>query len=207
MRYHKIPDETVRRLPVYLRGLLSLSQESVVNISSEKLAAYLGVNSWQIRKDFSYFGSFGKRGIGYNISNLIGQIKKILRLNVTNRAALVGFGNLGAAVFAYHGFANFNFEIAAVFDRDKKKIGKKISGLIVEDISKLGSLKRRGIHFAILVVPENAAQEMADSLVEAGIKGILNFSPSHIKVPKKVKVVSIDISMDLACLPYYATGS
>jgi redox-sensing transcriptional repressor len=203
MRYHKIPDETVRRLPIYLRGLLFSAEQGKESISSQDLADFVGVNSWQIRKDFSYFGDFGTRGVGYNIEKLTKQIKRILRLDVVHKAALVGVGNLGSAVMAYLGFKTYGFDVAAAFDSDPKKIGRKVNNITVEDVSELRMLRKRKIDLAIIAVPREAAQRMADELVKAGVKGILNFSPCYIIVPKKVKVITIDIAMDLARLPYY----
>lgn len=203
MRYCKIPDEAVRRLPIYLRGLLFLSEQSKKSISSQSLADFLGINSWLIRKDFSYFGDFGTPGVGYNTEKLIKHIKKILKLHVGHKVALVGMGNLGRAVSAYPGFRIYGFDITAAFDSDPKKIGRKINNVVVENISKLGRLKKRKIDLGIIAVPGDAAQEIADALVKAGIKGILNFSPYRIIVPKKIKVITIDIAMDLARLPYY----
>jgi len=203
MRYHKIPDETIRRLPVYLRGLLFLSEEGYKSVSSQKLADFLGLNAWQIRKDFSYFGAFGTPGVGYKIDKLVKQVKKILKLDVLKKAALVGVGNLGSAVLAYPGFGIYDFRVAAAFDNDPKKIGRKIENITIEDTSKLQTLKKRKISLAIIAVPRDSAQKTADALVKAGVKGILNFSPCHITVPKKVKVITIDIAMDLARLPYY----
>lgn len=203
MRYHKIPDETVRRLPLYLRGLLLLSKQADKVTSSQQLADFLGVNPWQIRKDFSYFGGFGTPGVGYNVEKLIKQIKKILKLDHEHKAALVGVGNLGSAVLSYPGFGIYGFNIAAAFDVDPKKNGKKINNITIEDISKLSNLKRRNIDLGIIAVPRDAAQQTADALAKAGIRGILNFSPCYITVPKKIKVITIDIAMDFARLPYY----
>jgi len=207
MRYHKIPDETVKRLPLYLRGLLFSSEDLQENISSHKLAEVLGVNPWQIRREFSYFGGFGTPGVGYNVEKLTKQIKKILKLDVGHKATLVGVGNLGAAILAYPGFKIYGFDIAAVFDSDPKKIGRKIGNVTVEDVAKLSTLKERQVDLGIIAVPRGAAQETANILVEAGIKGILNFSPCRIDVSKKVKVMTIDIAMYLACLPYYMPSS
>lgn len=203
MRYHKIPDETVRRLPLYLRGLLFLTEQGKEKISSQDLADFLGVNHWQIRKDFSYFGEFGTPGVGYKIEKLAKEIGKILKLHVVRKAALVGVGNLGSAVLAYPGFKIYGFNIAAAFDVNPKKIGKKVGNVVIEDVSNLRTLKKRRINLAIIAVPHDAAQQTADALVKAGVKGILNFSPCYITVPKKVKVITIDIAMDLARLPYY----
>ena len=203
MRYHKIPDETIRRLPIYLRGLLFSLEQGRQNISSRDLADLVRVNPWQIRKDFSYFGGFGTRGVGYEIEKLVKQIKKILKLDVVHKAALVGVVNIGSAVLAYPGFGIYSFDIAAAFDVDSKKVGRKINNVEIEDISKLSTLKKRKIEIGIIAVPAGAAQEAADALVKAGVKGILNFSPRYITVPKRIKVITIDIAMDLARLPYY----
>ncbi|MHC4758202.1 MAG: redox-sensing transcriptional repressor Rex [Planctomycetota bacterium] len=203
MRYRKIPDETIRRLPIYLRTVLVLISQGHKNASSKQLADLLGINHWQIRKDFSYFGDFGTPGVGYKLEKLKKQIKKIIKLDSTHKTALVGVGNLGSAVLEYPGFKEYSFNIVTAFDVDPKKVGRKIGNIVVEDIKKLNSLAKRNIQTAIITVPGNAAQETADALVKAGVKGILNFSPKHISVPKKVKVISIDIAMDLARLPYY----
>jgi redox-sensing transcriptional repressor len=203
MRYHKISDETIRRLPLYLRGLLFLSRLGLKSISSKDLAELIGVPSWQIRKDFSYFGDFGVRGVGYEVDNLSKQIKKILKLDIVHKAALVGVGNLGSAVLTHPGFKIYSFDIAAAFDNNPKKVGRKIENVVIEDVSNLRVLRRRKIKIGIIAVPRQAAQETADKLVEVGIRGILNFSPRYITVPKKIKVITIDIGMDLARLPYY----
>ncbi len=163
----------------------------------------MGINPWQIRKDLSNFGAFGTCGVGYDVEKLIRQIKKILKLDTTHKAALVGVGNLGSAVLAYPGFAIYGFEIVAAFDNDQKKIGKKINNITVQDVSKISSLKNKDIKIGIITVPRQASQQTADTLVSAGITGILNFSPCRIKVPKKVKVITINIALDLARLPYY----
>ncbi len=203
MRYRKIPDETIRRLPIYLRGLLFSAKPADKIISSQQLADFLSINPAQIRKDFSYFGSFGTPGVGYNVEKLIKQISKILKLNVRHKAALVGAGNLGRAILAYPGFKIYGFDITAIYDNDPKKIGKKIENITIEDVSNLTLLKKQKFNLGIIAVTREAAQKIADTLVNAGIRGILNFSPCHIDVPKKVKVITIDIAMDLARLPYY----
>lgn len=206
MRYRRISQETIRRLPVYLRRLMQLSDQGQQSVSSHELATLLGVNPWQIRKDFSYFGDFGTRGVGYNVENLITQIKKILKLDNVNRVALVGVGNLGKAIMAYPGFRRYGFEIVAALDSDKKKIGRKVGSVEIEDAANIHTLKRREINLAAIAVPREVAQETADALLGAGVTGILNFSPCRIVVPKKVKVITIDIAMDLARLPYYVSS-
>jgi redox-sensing transcriptional repressor len=207
MRYSRIPEETIRRMPIYLRGLLLTSEQGQKNISSQNLADFVGVKPCQIRKDFSYFGDFGTRGVGYNVEKLAKEIKRILKLDVIQKAVLIGVGNLGSAILAYPGFAIYGFDIAAAFDVNPKKVGRKIKNITIENISKLWTIKKRKIKLAILAVPSQAAQETANALVKAGVKGILNFSPCHITVPKKVKVLTIDIAMDLARLPYYMPAS
>lgn len=207
MRYHKIPDETIRRLPIYLRALLFLLEEGQHSVSSQILAGFLGVNAWQIRKDFSYFGAFGTPGVGYDIEKLAKQVKKILKLNSPKKAALIGVGNLGSAVMSYSGFGVYGFNIVAAFDINPKKIGRKVNNIRIEDVSNLQVLKKRKVNIAIIAVPRESAQRTTDAVIKAGVRGILNFSPCYIKVPKTVKVVTIDIAMDLARLPYYMPTS
>jgi redox-sensing transcriptional repressor len=207
MRYRKIPDETVRRLPVYLRGALHLDRGGVARASSKELADLIGIEPWQIRKDFSYFGDFGKPGVGYDLRTLIRQINKVLRLDAGHKAVLVGVGNLGSALLAYSGFRTYRFEIVAAFDIDQRKIGRRKAGVLIEDVAGLGDLNTRGIHLGIIAVPEAASQEATDALVRTGIRGILNFAPRRIAVPRGVKVIAIDIAVNLARLPYYLSGN
>lgn len=203
MKYHKIPDETIRRMPMYLRALSLLEQEAMEFISSRQLAQRLHLNPPQIRKDLSYFGAFGTRGIGYPVISTAQQVRSILKLDIRQKAALIGAGRLGTAIAAYPGFSLFGFDIAAIFDNAPNKIGKKIGHITVEDITALNTLKMRKIHLAILAIPSQAAQPCTEALVKAGIKGILNLSPCCLNVPRRVKVVSIDIAMELGILPYY----
>lgn len=203
MRYFKVPDETIKRLPVYLRSAIRLSKKGARNVSSKELADLLGFTPWQIRKDFSYFGGLGTRGVGYNVENLTRRIRKILRLDVVQKAALVGVGNLGSAILAFPGFRPYWLEVAAIFDLDKDKVGQQRNGLLIEDVAQLGTLKERQIDLGIIAVPAEAAQEVADGLVDAGIRAILNLAPRYISVPSKVKVTTIDIALYLARLPYY----
>lgn len=203
MRYRKIPDETVRRLPVYLRGALHLSRGGVESTSSRELADLIGVEPWQIRKDFSYIGDFGTPGVGYELRHLITSVNKVLRLQAGHRVALVGVGNLGAALLAFPGFRTYGFEIVAAFDSDRRKIGRRKAGVLIEDVASLGLLGARDIRLGVIAVPETASQDVADALVRAGVKGVLNFAPRRLAVPRGVKVITIDIAMDLARLPYY----
>jgi len=203
LRYRKVPDEAISRLPVYLRGLLSLSRQKQKRLTSQMLSDFVGINAWQIRKDFSYFGGFGKRGVGYDIDNIIKKVNKILNLDVVHKVALVGVGNLGSALLAYPWYEVYNLRITALFDNNPKKMGKKVHNLVIEDVCNLDSIKGRAIALGIIAVPLRAAQETADALVGAGVRGILNFSPCRISTPKKVKVINIDIAMDLVRLLYY----
>jgi redox-sensing transcriptional repressor len=203
MRFHKIPDETVRRLPVYLRGLMVSADQGREHISSQALADLVGVDAWQIRKDLSYFGDFGTPGVGYPIEKLARGIKKTLRLDTIRRAALVGVGDLGSALLAYPGFRMYGLDIVAAFDADPAKVGRAVNGIAVEDAAQVGTLRQRDISLAIVAVPREAAQETVDKLVAAGVKGILNFAPCKLVVPRRVKVITLDIAMELARLPYY----
>jgi len=203
MRYHKIPDETVRRLPIYLRGLMFSADQGHEHISSKSLADCIGVHSWQIRKDFSYFGDFGTPGVGYHIERLAREIKRILRLDVIRRTALVGVGDLGSALLAYPGFRTYGLDIVAAFDADPRKIGKKIGEVKVEGPSGIAMLRKRKISLAIVAVPRAVAQETVDALVAAGIRGILNFASCKVTASNRVKIITLDIAMELARLPYY----
>jgi redox-sensing transcriptional repressor len=203
MKYHRIPEETIRRMPKYLRAFSTLDQEAQGYISSRLLAEHLHLNPPQIRKDLSYFGAFGTRGIGYPVGPTAEQIRSILKLDVTQKAALIGAGRLGTAIAGYPGFSLFGFDIAAIFDIDRHKIGKHIGRCIVEDARRIDTLESRGIHLAILAVPADTAQMCAEQLIDAGVKGILSLSPCYLDVPKRVKVIMIDLAMELGTLPYY----
>ena len=205
MRYRNIPDETIHRLPIYLRALLSLKETGIDNLSSQQLADSLGYGCYQVRKDLSYFGRFGKRGVGYTTDTLIKQIYRILKLNTPQKAILVGVGNLGAAILAYSGFDKYNFTIEAAFDVAPNKIGKKIHNITVRDFAKIDTIKDDKIRIALIATPETVAQQVADTLTQTGITSILNFAPYNIKVPPKVQVRNIDIAMELACLPFMAS--
>jgi redox-sensing transcriptional repressor len=187
---------------MYLRVLLYLPKTKEY-LSSRELSEYLHVKPPQIRKDFSYFGAFGTRGTGYKIEDLIKQVKKALKLDVSQKAVLIGAGKLGTALASYPGFKLYGFDITAIYDIAPMKIGQKIGGIAIRDAAKLAQVKNRNIKLAILAVPADTAQDVADVLVGAGIKGILNLAPCYLKVPKKVKVVTIDIALELGALPYY----
>lgn len=207
MRYAKIPEQTVRRLPIYLRALSYWAELGRPHISSQDLAESVGSNAGQVRKDFSFFGEFGTPGVGYDVATLSSQIKKILKLDAAKKVALVGVGNLGSAVLAYPGFARYGLEIMAAFDADPKRIGKKVKGITIEAMSKVPTMKDRGINLAIIAVPEGVAQDVVDAMIKAGVKGFLSFAACRLVVPKRIRVTNIDIGMDLASLPYYLPSS
>lgn len=184
-----------------------MREQGCRSMSSRDLADSLGFSHCQIRKDFSYFGSFGTPGKGYDTEKLIKKIRTILKLNVVRKAALVGVGNLGLAVLKYPGFRAYGFQIVAAFDNDGRKIGRRIGDITVEDVSRLRGLKKRGIDFGIITVPCEAAQQTFDALARAGVKGVLSFSPCQKTGLEKVKVITIDIAMDLVRLPYYAPAN
>ena len=203
MRYHKVPDETIRRLPIYLRGLCSFTNNTYQNISSQQLADILHVKSPQLRKDLSYFGDIGTPGVGYDVKKLKKHLRAILRLNNSHYAALIGYGNLGAALLKHVGFKTFGIEINAIFDNDPRKTGHIVQNIKIEDVSTISNLREKNIAIAIIAIPALESQEITDQLVEAGVGGIVNFAPSYLSVPHHVKVINIDIGVSLACLPYY----
>jgi len=188
---------------MYLRALKFMPEMDHGYVSSKDLADFLNLKPPQIRKDFSYFGAFGTRGTGYKIDSLTKQIRSALKLNGSQKALLIGAGKLGTALISYPGFRMYGFDITAIYDISPKKIGKKINGITIRNISKLNTIKNKNIKLAILAVPADTAQETADALVSAGVKGILNLAPCYLKVPKKVKVTTIDIAVELGVLPYY----
>ncbi len=200
----KIPEMTVRRLSVYTRCLLQLEEDGVKTISSQDLAERFNLNSAQVRKDLAYFGEFGVRGIGYYVSGLKAELQKILGLDREWPVALVGFGNLGSALFHYKGFGKQGFRIAAVFDDDPAKSGKSVDGVPILPLRDLPREARaRNLQVAIVAVPADAAQAVAEKLVAAGIKGILNFAPARIRTGRDVRLKNVDLSIELESLSFY----
>lgn len=173
-------------------------------ISSSRLSDITGINSYQIRKDLSYFGEFGKRGIGYPVVELAYKLKEILKSNQKWALILAGAGNLGTAFLRYKGFSKRGFEIKAVFDNDILKVGKKIGHLKVQHINQMEKfLKSEKIIIGIIAVPARSAQEVADLMISGGIKSIVNFAPITLKHPKEVMIKNIDIAIELERLVYY----
>ena len=208
-RLPKIPEMTVRRLSVYTRCLLQLEEDGIETVSSQELAERFNLNSAQVRKDLAYFGEFGVRGIGYYVSKLKAELQRILGLDREWPVALVGLGNLGAALFHYKGFSRQGFRIAVVIDDDPAKIGRDIDGVPIVGTADLGrEVRTRAIQIAILAVPAESAQTVADQLVAAGIKTLLNFAPSRLRVARDVRLKNVDLSIELETLSFYlAKGS
>jgi redox-sensing transcriptional repressor len=204
----KIPEMTIRRLSVYTRCLLQLEEDGVKTVSSHDLAERFSLNSAQVRKDLAYFGEFGVRGIGYYVSGLKAELQRILGLDREWPVALVGFGNLGSALFNYRGFSRQGFRIAAIFDDDSAKTNREVDGVPVFPSGQLGrEVKARGIHIAIVAVPAEAAQSVTEQLVAAGIKAVLNFAPARLKVPRDVRLKDVDLSIELETLSFYLAKS
>jgi redox-sensing transcriptional repressor len=208
-RLPKIPEMTIRRLSVYTRCLLQLEEDGVKTISSQELAERFNLNSAQVRKDLAYFGEFGVRGIGYYVSGLKAELQRILGLDREWAVALVGFGNLGSALFHYRGFARQGFRIAAIFDDDPAKVHREAQGVPVFPVRDLArEIRSRAIQIAIVAVPAEGAQTVSDALVAAGIKAVLNFAPARIRVPRDVRLKDVDLSIELETLSFYlAKGS
>jgi len=200
----KIPEMTIRRLSVYTRCLLQLEEDGVKTISSEELAERFNLNSAQVRKDLAYFGEFGVRGTGYYVSGLKAELQKILGLDREWQVALVGFGNLGSALFNYKGFMRQGFRISVIFDDDPQKAGRTVESVPILPLRELvHEAKGRSLQIGIVAVPAEAAQTVADQLVAAGIKAILNFAPARLKVPKDVRLQVVDLSIELETLSFY----
>lgn len=200
----EIPDIVIGRLPVYLRTLNLLASEGREVTSSQELGEHLGISSAQIRKDLSHFGEFGKQGTGYNIPYLCKQLQKILNVDRIWPVVLVGAGSLGNAVANYHGFETRGFRIAAIFDEDERKIGKEIGGLAVESMHQLTDrVQSLDAQIAVIAVPVQAAQRVADLLIEAGISSILCYAPITLAVPPSVRVEYIDPVIHFQHMTYY----
>jgi redox-sensing transcriptional repressor len=199
-----LPEATVARLPEYLRALHHLAETEFETVSSEGLAAAAGVNSAKLRKDLSHLGSYGTRGVGYDVALLIAQIEHVLGLTQRRGVALVGVGNLGHALAGYAGFGTRGFRIVALFDADPARIGEQINGLVVQDIDELRSVvSAEQIAIAVIATPVHAAQRVTDRLVEAGVTSILNFAPCVLTVPDGVDVRKVDLAIELQILSFH----
>jgi redox-sensing transcriptional repressor len=199
-----IPDATVARLPVYLRALGLLSDEGVATVSSEELATAAGVNSAKLRKDLSYLGSYGTRGVGYDVDYLVYQVSRELGLTQDWSVVIVGLGHLGHALANYGGFASRGFAIRALLDADPDIVGSEVAGLQVEHIDRLEDVVRRNsVAIAVIATPASVAQTACDRLVAAGVSSILNFAPTVLAVPDHVEVRKVDMSIELQILAFH----
>jgi redox-sensing transcriptional repressor len=204
----RISDSTVRRLSLYLRLLEEFQKKGVLTVSSEELAGRSGTTAAQVRKDLSFFGSFGKRGLGYEVSKLVGKLREILGLSRTWPVVLVGAGRIGSALFEYTDFRKRGFEIVAVVDADARKVGKRWKGLSVRPVEELEDVVRREkVEIAILTVPVDAVQDVAERAIRAGVRGILNFAPTRVKVPKGVALHDVNMAIELEALSFELSQS
>ncbi|MBF8187082.1 redox-sensing transcriptional repressor Rex [Nonomuraea sp. K274] len=199
-----IPEATVARLPLYLRALHGMAERGVATVSSEDLATAAGVNSAKLRKDLSHLGSYGTRGVGYEVEYLVYQISRELGLTQDWAVAIVGVGNLGRALANYGGFVSRGFRVAALVDADPEVVGDTIAGLNVEHIDELEAvIKRRGVSIVVLATPAAAAQKVCDRVMAVGVTSILNFAPVVLSVPDGVDVRKVDLSIELQILAFH----
>lgn len=204
MRNQIVPDIVIRRLPLYLRTLRELYHQGMTAISSEELARELGITAAQIRRDFSYFGRFGKQGLGYPIPSLIQELEAVLHLDRTWTVALVGYGNLGQAIAHHRGFEENGFHITAIFAKNPEHIGQVVNGVVVLPETEIERVVREmGIRLGIIAVPAAAAQEVADRLIAGGVKALLTYAPAVLRVPPGVVVRSIDPVTLLQSMTFY----
>lgn len=203
-RSAQIPLATIQRLPAYLLCLLQAEARQMPLVNSNQIAEMCGGNAAQVRKDLSYIGELGTRGIGYDVGDLIGHISRVLGIVEGRRVAIVGYGRLGGALLGYSGFSERGFTIVAVFDKDAAKIGTSAGGLIVLGMDRIESeLRGQGVEIAIIATPADAAQEAANKVVAAEVKAILNLAPAVLNVPADVAVRQVSLSTDLQILSFY----
>ncbi len=203
-----VPEIVVRRLPLYLRALTALAESNHLVTSSQELAARLGISSAQIRKDLSYFGEFGKQGMGYEVPYLRDQLRRILQADRHWSMVLVGAGDLGHAIVNYASFKRWDYEIVAIFDNDPAKIGRKLGGLTIRPADELESAVRElGVQIGIIAVPAAQAQAVAERLIRGGVRAILNYAPVSLNLPSDVRVHSIDPVVGLQSMTYYLNPS
>ncbi len=200
----RIPDATVSRLPVYLRILGEQADEGVESISSDRLAELAGVNAAKVRKDLSYLGSYGTRGVGYEVAYLVYQIRRELGLTHDWPVVIVGAGNLGQALAGYNGFGERGFPVAGIVDVDPAKVGTVLGGVRVRAIDELPQIvQSRRVSIGVVATPASAAQDAAELLVQAGVTSILNFAPVVLNVPAGIETRKVDLAVELQILSYY----
>jgi redox-sensing transcriptional repressor len=200
----RIPEATVVRLPLYYRALLETADQEIGTVSSERLAELAGVNAAKVRKDLSYLGSYGTRGVGYDVEHLLHEISRELGLTHDWPVAIVGVGNLGHALANYRGFGARGYRIVALVDADPDKVGQTVGDLAIESLDELPTIARaRGVAIGIIATPAHAAQEVADRLVDAGVTSILNFAPTVVTAPAGVSLRKVDLAIELQILSFY----
>lgn len=200
----RIPEATVARLPVYLRALATLAEAGNATVSSDALATAAGVNSAKVRKDLSQLGSYGTRGVGYDVEHLVAEISRELGLTQHRAVVLIGVGNLGHALAGYAGFASKGFHIAGLVDADPRRVGEEVNGLTVRPLAELEDIVRsESVSIGVIATPAVAAQQVCDRLVAAGVTSILNFAPALLSVPPGVDVRKVDLSVELQILSFH----
>jgi redox-sensing transcriptional repressor len=203
----RIADSTVRRLSAYLRFLEDFEHRGLTTISSDELARRGGTTSAQVRKDLSFFGSFGKRGLGYSVPELAGRLREILGLGREWRVIIVGAGKIGAALAQYRGFRQRGFNILATYDNNPEKVGRRLEGIPVRDFSQIErDIQREHPDIVVLTVPGDEAQAVLDRVVKAGVKAILNFAPTQLQAPPDVTVKTVNMAMELEGLSFALTN-
>ena len=199
----KVAESTVRRLSIYLGFLEEAEAQGVLTTSSDDLAKLGGTTSAQVRKDLSFFGSFGKRGLGYSVPELSGQLRHILGLGRQWRVCIIGAGNIGSALARYAGFAERGFDVTGVFDSDRRKVGTRLGQATVQDIALLDDEILNGRYdIAVLTVPPENAQDIVDRVIAAGLKAIMNFAPVQLVVPDDVELRTVNMAMELEALTF-----
>jgi redox-sensing transcriptional repressor len=200
----RIPEATVARLPVYLRSLCELAEDRIATISSERLADLAGVNAAKVRKDLSYLGSYGTRGVGYDVQYLLFQVSRELGLTQDWPVLIVGVGNLGHALANYRGFGDRGFPIGALVDADPARVGEQIGPYRIRHIEDLPAIVAElGVASGVVATPASAAQEVVDRMVAAGVRSILNFAPVSVTVPATVSLRKVDLAIELQILSFY----
>ena len=204
MRDRRIPEATVARLPVYLHALVEAAESGTETLSSDDLARSAGLNSAKVRKDLSFLGTYGTRGVGYRVEELTIEISQVLGLTADRSVVIVGLGNLGTALASYAGFTRRGFRVGALVDADPDKVGTPIGEHTIEAAADLPTIvAERGISIAVIAAPAPSAQAVADAVVAAGVTAILNFAPVHLEVPEHVTVRTVDLSTELQILSFY----
>jgi len=200
----EIPDATVARLPEYLRALTDLAERGISSVSSEELAGVAGVQSAKLRKDLSHLGSYGVRGVGYEVEMLAHEISRELGVTQDRPVAIVGLGNLGQALAAYSGFATRGFRVVALMDRDREVVGQEIAGMIVGSVDDLEQIvTRSAVAIGVIATPASSAQPVCDRLVAVGVRSVLNFAPCVLSVPEGVAVRKVDLATELQILAFH----